>query len=170
MWHDLGMGGKNTNDLTGLMKGFCREYAIDFNATRAAIAAGYSKNGAAVTGTRLLRNPNIQKEIDRLIDDELGTSRNRLKKQVLSLTKEVAEKKKEFTDDKGNPILDDKGNPITDYKSADRDRLKALEMLGKYAGIFNDQPQQITATVEIVTPEERKKRIDELEAKRNASK
>lgn len=35
---------------------FCREYVIDFNASRAARAAGYSRDTADVQGSRLLTN------------------------------------------------------------------------------------------------------------------
>lgn len=164
------MGENNSDKLTGMQSAFCREYAIDFHGTRAAIAAGYSEKSAAITASRLLTFAKINKEIDRLIDEELGTSRNRLKKQVLSLTKEVAEKTKELLDHEGKPIIVD-GKPITDYKSADRDRLKALEMLGKYAGVFADQVVLTGAiSVEVIPPDERKKRIEELAAKRNAAK
>jgi len=35
---------------------FVDEYLVDFNASRAAIAAGYSSSGAKVQGSRLLTN------------------------------------------------------------------------------------------------------------------
>lgn len=49
--------------LTDKQKDFCKEYIKDLNATQAAIRAGYSKNGARVTGHRLLTNPNIEAQI-----------------------------------------------------------------------------------------------------------
>lgn len=42
---------------------FVAEYLICLNATKAAIAAGYSENGASVQGTRLLANDRISSEI-----------------------------------------------------------------------------------------------------------
>jgi len=45
---------------------FCREYIIDFNATRAARAAKYSKKTAAQQAVRMLRKVKIQKFIDSL--------------------------------------------------------------------------------------------------------
>ncbi len=39
---------------------FCREYIIDLNGTRAAIAAGYTKKGAHVTASRMLSKPKVQ--------------------------------------------------------------------------------------------------------------
>src|ERR1017187_4042453 len=42
---------------------FVREYLLDRNATRAAIAAGYSQKTAYSAGPRLLKNVEIQAEI-----------------------------------------------------------------------------------------------------------
>lgn len=42
---------------------FVGEYVVDLNATRAAIAAGYSEKGARVRGAELLANRNISDEI-----------------------------------------------------------------------------------------------------------
>jgi phage terminase small subunit len=46
---------------------FAREYVIDLNGTRAAIAAGYSKRGAEVTACRLLRRPAVRNRIAALM-------------------------------------------------------------------------------------------------------
>lgn len=46
---------------------FARHYADCLNATKAAIRAGYAEKGAAVHGHGLLRNPNVAKEIRRLL-------------------------------------------------------------------------------------------------------
>jgi phage terminase small subunit len=43
---------------------FIKEYLLDQNATRAAIAAGYSAKTAKVQGSQLLTNPNVQAEIE----------------------------------------------------------------------------------------------------------
>ncbi len=53
--------------LTEKKKKFCQEYIVDFNATRALIAAGYSKKGARQQASRLLTNVNIQNFISSLI-------------------------------------------------------------------------------------------------------
>lgn len=44
---------------------FVREYLISFNATQAAIKAGYKKTRAAVTGHELVRKSKIQAEIEK---------------------------------------------------------------------------------------------------------
>jgi phage terminase small subunit len=43
---------------------FIKEYLLDQNATRAAIAAGYAENSAKVTGSRLLTDANVRAEIE----------------------------------------------------------------------------------------------------------
>lgn len=45
---------------------FAREYVIDYNGKRAAIAAGYRPSRAEVTGSELVRNRKVQRLIDQL--------------------------------------------------------------------------------------------------------
>lgn len=49
--------------LTPKQRRFVNEYCVDENATQAAIRAGYSKNGAGVTGHELLKNHKIKEAI-----------------------------------------------------------------------------------------------------------
>ena len=51
--------------LTPKQQLFVEEYLIDFNATQAAIRAGYSENTAYSQGPRLLDNVEIQMEIEK---------------------------------------------------------------------------------------------------------
>lgn len=57
--------------LTTQQQVFVSEYIQDFNATRAAIAAGYSERGARVQGHRLLTNANVAAEIKRLVAERV---------------------------------------------------------------------------------------------------
>jgi phage terminase small subunit len=57
---------KNDADLSQKQQVFIREYLVDGNATRAAIAAGYGKKSAAVSASRLLRNAKVAAELERL--------------------------------------------------------------------------------------------------------
>lgn len=45
---------------------FAHEYVIDLNGTRAAIAAGYSRNGADAIASRLLGNVKVNRLVNRL--------------------------------------------------------------------------------------------------------
>lgn len=53
--------------MTPKQKLFVKEYLVDLNATRAAIAAGYSENGADVAGSRLLVNVRVKAEIEQAL-------------------------------------------------------------------------------------------------------
>lgn len=57
---------KNADELTERQKLFCLHYVKCFNATQAALKAGYAKSGAHVEGSRMLNNPKIAAEITRL--------------------------------------------------------------------------------------------------------
>ena len=46
--------------LSDKQRRFCDEYLVDFNATRAAVAAGYSKKTAVKIGSENLRKPDVQ--------------------------------------------------------------------------------------------------------------
>ncbi len=55
--------------LTEKQELFCNEYLIDFNASRAARAAGYSEDTAGSTGHENLKKPEIQARIHQLRQD-----------------------------------------------------------------------------------------------------
>lgn len=60
---------------------FIDEYLLDHNATRAAVAAGYSKRTAAAAASRLLRHVNVApvlKARQREIQDQLQISKDRV--------------------------------------------------------------------------------------------
>lgn len=48
---------------------FCREYILDWNATQAAIRAGYSEKTANIIGHENLAKPNIKKYIEEIQDN-----------------------------------------------------------------------------------------------------
>lgn len=50
---------------------FVREYLVDRNGTRAAIAAGYAPKSASVTSCRLLRNAKVRAEVSELTEQKL---------------------------------------------------------------------------------------------------
>jgi hypothetical protein len=61
--------------LTAKQRAFVDEYVQDFNATRAALDAGYSEKTAAVIGHENLRKPKIEEAINDLIQQRV-MSRN----------------------------------------------------------------------------------------------
>lgn len=62
---------KKGKTLTDKEEAFCREYVIDWNKTRAAIDAGYSKKTAASIGYENLTKPHIQERIKLLLKEKV---------------------------------------------------------------------------------------------------
>lgn len=53
---------------------FCQQYVIDNNATRAAIAAGYSEDSASAIGSENLGKPEVRARIDELVKTRLAAA------------------------------------------------------------------------------------------------
>lgn len=102
---------------------FINEYVKTLNATQSAISAGYSENGARVQGHRLLNTPHIRERID----EEL---------------KMRADECKVDTD----LILTNLKDLALDSKILPKDRLKALDLLGRYRGMWNGEGEKSTTT------------------------
>ena len=60
--------------LTDKQERFCYEYCIDFNATKAAIRAGYSEKTAQIIGFENLRKPIIKERIQHMKDNLAETA------------------------------------------------------------------------------------------------
>lgn len=111
-------------------KRFCEEYIVDLNATQAAIRAGYSEKTAASTAARLLRNVKVQKYIAQL-QAERG--------QRLQVTQDDVIR--EICDIALLPLDDD--NVLSGIVKV-KDKVKALELLGRHFGAFVDKVEQKT--------------------------
>lgn len=141
-------------------KMFCKEYVRDFNATQAAIRAGYSKKTADVIASQHLGKLNIQNEIARLTEKKVEKTED-LTQQVIDEFRKIAFSsiahlhntwisRKEFED-----ITDDQKACIESIKTRVRrmvydkedyeveevqiklyDKQRALENLGKHLGIY----------------------------------
>jgi phage terminase small subunit len=61
-------------ELTDKQEKFCYEYCFDFNATQAAIRAGYSENTARSIASQLLTKVNIQEKIKAMQDNLAETA------------------------------------------------------------------------------------------------
>jgi len=107
--------------LTNKQKIFCEEYILDWNASRAARAAGYSEKTAKDIGCENLTKPNIQayiEEIQKDLQKQAGISRLRVVNELLE-------------------IVEDKHSE--DVKT--HERIKAIEVINKMLG-FN-APEEI---------------------------
>lgn len=104
---------------------FCHEYLIDFNATQAAIRAGYSEKSARQIGSENLTKPYIKEYIELEKKKVLGDIDSIRVRIINELKKLSFDEVKELT-----------GH---DHK----DKLKALDLLGKYAGMYTDKVEHI---------------------------
>ena len=144
--------------MTKKQKRFVEEYLIDLNATQAAIRAGYSPDTAQQMGSENLSKPVIKNAIDRGIADRsrrTGINQDRVIQEIAKLAflnpvdvidmDEATVKGEANRDDtaciasvKVKVIPTEDGN-ITEREVKTYDKLKALELLGKHLGMFNDK-------------------------------
>lgn len=145
------------DNLTVKQRMFVEEYLIDLNATQAAIRAGYSAKTADQQGSRMLANVKVQQAIaERMAERSRRTGVNQ-DRVVLELAKIAFVRMTDVVDSNGRI----KQGASTDdlsciesikYKESDNEfggsverevkiasKLKALELLGKHLGMWNDK-------------------------------
>lgn len=115
--------------LTPRQRTFVNEYIIDLNATQAVLRAGYNMKPAAARtqGARLLANVNVQKAIQE--------------------ARQAREKASRIT---SAWILEQVAKIAEDAETQARDKLKALELLGKYCGTWDKPQDQDAQGVKVV--------------------
>jgi phage terminase small subunit len=137
-----------SSELTDKQQRFVEEYCVDFNATQAAIRAGYSKNTAtaATTGYRMLRNAEISAAIDA-----------RLSHLTMS-TQEAAVRLTRYGRGSLKPFLTDKGQIDLTTESAleNQDLLKKVKQTVRVERDFEGTPiaDVISTEIEIVDPKD----------------
>lgn len=144
--------------LTDKQEAFCYEYCIDFNATQAAIRAGYSEDTAAVIGCENLRKPNIKARITQMQTNLAETAK------VSALAIALEHKKIAFAELKEGAIINDEGKiEIPLIKPLDKQR--SLEALAKMIGAEGTTKIDIEGNLNIkpLSKDIAKKIIDELE-------
>ncbi|MBG9787259.1 terminase small subunit [Brevibacillus laterosporus] len=108
--------------LTDKQRLFVMEYLRDFNATRAAMAVGYSKKSAYAIGWENLRKPQIQAEIKRqkesLIDD-LGVGVQRVIAEYMKIAFADISEYVEFGQ-QDVPMFTEEGIPIIDPETGEQ--------------------------------------------------
>jgi len=160
------------------MEQFCREYLIDFNATQAAIRAGYSIDTAYSIGSENLKKPDIiqrlaelRKEIDERNDDLSQKIIDELKKVGFANIQDFinpGNEPKDFTQidrEQASAIAgikksvtefgdDQAGGTKTTVEFKLHDKLTAIEKLGRYVGLFEKDNNQKSPRVIRVIDEE----------------
>lgn len=143
--------------MTKRQKCFVEEYLIDLNATQAAIRAGYSPKTAKDIGCENLAKPNIQRAIAEQMAERskrTGVNQDRV---IRELAKIAFAKLTDIVDANGqikSTATDDdlacveslkcKRSDFDNGYSEEREvkispKLKALELLGKHLGMWNDK-------------------------------
>lgn len=124
--------------LTDKQKKFCKEYVIDYNGTQAAIRAGYSEKTAKVQACQLLREEKILTIIKNLQKEqmqELCLCEEKVIKDLCSILIRCMSAQPVMEWDYEEHDYVKTGEYQFDSKGA----LKAIELLGKHLGMFNDK-------------------------------
>ena len=158
--------------LTKKQQLFVDEYLIDLNATQAAIRAGYSVDTAREIGCEYLTKPNIQQAIAEHMAERSKRTGINQDRVVLELAKLAFVKMTDVVDSQGrikNTATDDDLSCIESikYKESDNEfggsverevkissKLKALELLGKHLGMWNDKLDVNIASPIVITGED----------------
>lgn len=138
--------------MTEKVKIFCKEYIVDFNATQAAIRAGYSKKTAGSIGQENLTKPEIQEEIKKLIEERSNRTEITADRVLQELAKIGFSDILDFVEVSStgitfNEIPEDKGGVISEVSSSDtkygtnikiklHDKLNALDKIARHLGGF----------------------------------
>lgn len=143
--------------ITEKQKKFVEEYLIDLNATQAAIRAGYSVKNAGKIGHELLEKTRISNEITKKIAERSRRTGINADRVLIELAKiafvnadDVIESKDATL--KENASRDDLaaiqsikvktfGEDGVEREIKLADKLKALDMLGRHLGMWNDKLQ-----------------------------
>lgn len=140
--------------LTKKQKRFVEEYLIDLNATQAAIRAGYSTDTAKAIGCENLTKPNIKEYIDKAIAERskrTGINQDRVIRELARIAFVNAAKvidtkdatiKEGASDDDTAAIQSVKvksfGEDGVEREIKLADKIKAMELLGKHLGMFQN--------------------------------
>jgi phage terminase small subunit len=175
-----------TDNLTAKQKRFCEEYVIDWNGTRAAIAAGYSEKTAKEIASENLTKPNIKDYIEQVREDlekQAGISALRnlleLKKLAYSNTSQMYDGwltmkeyeelpenvKASISEIQTSRKITDEGESLLMVKVKMHDKMKAIDMINKMLGYNAPDKMNHSGSVSIVEQLKNTKFVDAAKLK-----
>lgn len=141
--------------MTKKQKRFCEEYLIDLNATQAAIRAGYSPDTAGAIGAENLTKPEIQRAVAQAMADRSRRTGVNADRVLMELAKIAFVNAADVIDAEDATLREDAtaedlaavqsvkvksfGEDGVEREIKLADKLKALELLGRHLGMFNDK-------------------------------
>lgn len=157
--------------LTDKQKHFVEEYLIDLNATQAAIRAGYSVKNADNISSQLMGKTHVAEAVAKATAERsrrTGISADRVLNELAKIAfvniTDVADQSASLKEDANRDdtaavqsvrvktTITDNGDTVEkEIKLADK--VKALDLLGKHLGIFNDKIKVEGALPVILTGE-----------------
>lgn len=142
---------------------FVAEYIKDFNATQAAIRAGYSEKTAGAIGAENLTKPEIQEAISTAMSER--AKRTELTQDyIVSNLMEIVSRTMQATPviRKGEQLTDENGQGVWEFDA--KNALRALELLGKHLGMFSDKIKAEISTQELDVTAQIRRVLLQLEA------
>lgn len=136
--------------LTVKQEKFCQLYAVSGNATQSYIDAGYKahcNNTARAEGSKLLSKPNIQarlKELQAKSENAAILTLEQIKERLTLIAMQGLEEETIVVEGCGNGFSEGR---IKRKKASIRDATKALELLAKMKGAFNESGTTVVVPV-----------------------
>jgi phage terminase small subunit len=135
----LRKGGSGLAPLKGMREAFAMEYIVDYNATKAAIRAGYSEDSAASEGSRLLKNAKVAARV-RELQEQFNKERcfgdkERVLKELWETYEKATQAVPVMVWDSAKHSYVESGEFSFDGKTA----TKAMELIGKMSGMFTEK-------------------------------
>lgn len=136
-------------------------------ATRAYVLAGYNEKGARQNASRLMANDGVRDRIDALRRQKESVHAQATQAVIAeaALDKAWVLKRLSRIVDMGmaaEPVRDAEGNPIGEYRANLQAANKALELIGKEAGMFIDRKEIRTGELDGLPHDELKQLRDAL--------
>lgn len=122
--------------LTPKQKAFADFYIETGNATESAKRAGYSEKTAKVIACENLTKPYVREYVDSMLK-EIGNQRIMNAEEVMTLLTSIArnQEREEVV------VFSESGPQVTSKGMSAKDRLKALELIGKRYTLWTDKQQ-----------------------------